>query len=229
MGKTIKRLEIYGDSILRGVTYNGETGRYDLFRKDRFSELSAAGIETANHSRMGATVLRGLDILRRNLKEDAGDTVVLLEYGGNDCDHPWAEVSKDPAGQYCPNVSMEQYVDTYREAIRTVRQRGAFPVIASLVPIDADKYMHWISKNLSYDNILSWLGDVSMLSRWQENYNRTVERLAFETGTPLLDLRGVFLLSHDYKSILSEDGIHPTPQGHALIDGAMTEFVTKLA
>lgn len=229
METKIKRLEIYGDSILRGVTYNAGTGRYDLFRKDRFSELSAAGIETANHSRMGATVLRGLDLLARNLKEDASDTLVLLEYGGNDCDHPWAEVSKNPAGRYHPNVSMEQYAKTYKEAIRTVRQRGGHPVIASLVPIDADKYLRWISKNLSYENILAWLGDVSMLSRWQENYNRTVEHLAFETGTPLLDLRGVFLLSHDYKSILSEDGVHPTPRGHALIDETLRAFVRKMA
>ncbi len=225
----IKRLEIYGDSILRGVTYSADTGRYDLFSKNRFAELAAAGIETENHSRMGATVVRGLTMLKRNLKESAEGTVVLLEYGGNDCDYTWAEVARDPHGDYLPHVSMDLYADTYREAIRFVRERGAIPVISSLVPIDAEKYMDWITRNLNYENVLSWLGDVSMLSRWQENYNRTVERLAYETHTPLLDLRSLFLLSHDYKSILCADGIHPTAKGHARIDGAVTEFCRALA
>ena len=78
----IKRLEIYGDSILRGVTYEADTGRYGLCRKDRFAELSANGIETKNNSRRGATIERGLQMLRRNLGEDAEGTVVLFEYGG---------------------------------------------------------------------------------------------------------------------------------------------------
>ena len=223
-----KRLEIYGDSILRGVTYSGETGRYDLCRKDRFSELAVAGIETKNNSRMGATIARGLDLLRRNLNEDAAGTVVLLEYGGNDCDYPWAEVSKDPDGSFLPNIPKEQYTEMYREAIRCVRSKGAVPVIASLVPIDAEKYMNWITKNLNYENILRWLGDVSMLSRWQEYYSRTAERLAYETGTPLLDLRSTFLQSHDYKSLLCDDGIHPTRLGHALIDETIGEFCKKI-
>ncbi len=222
--KEAKHLEIYGDSILRGVTYSAENGRYGLCRKDRFSELTEAGIITKNNSRMGATIARGLALLRQNLKESAADTVVLLEYGGNDCDYPWADVSNDPGGAFSPNIPEDRYVDMYKEAIEYTRSRGARPVIASLVPIDAEKYMKWITKNLNYENILRWLGDVSMLSRWQEYYSRTAERLAYETGTPLLDLRSAFLLSHDYKSLLCDDGIHPTERGHALIDKTIGDF-----
>lgn len=224
----IKRLEIYGDSILRGVTYSADTGRYGLCRKDRFSELGESGIETKNNSRMGATIERGLEMLRRNLGEDAEGTVVLFEYGGNDCDYRWAEVSADPSGDFEPNIPEERYAEMYKEAIEYAKSKGARPVIASLVPIDADKYMKWISKNLNYENILSWLGDISMLSRWQEHYSRTAERLAYETGTPLLDLRGAFLLSHDYKSLLCDDGIHPTERGHAMIDCTIGAFCKKM-
>ncbi len=223
----MKKLEIYGDSILRGVTYSAETGRYGLYSKDRFSDLHECGIETKNNSRMGATVDRGLEMLRRNLSEEAAGTVVIFEYGGNDCDYKWAEVSENPDGEFLPNTPEDVYTETYREAIRFTRERGAIPVIASLVPIDAEKYMRWISKNLSYENILRWLGDVSMLSRWQEYYSHKAERLAYETGAPLLDLRSTFLLSHDYKSLLCEDGIHPTARGHAMIDVAIAKFVKK--
>lgn len=78
--------------------------------------------------------------------------------------------------------------------------------------------MRWISRAGSRESILSWLGDTSMLSRWQESYNTAVERLAVLTGTPILDLRRDFLLSHEYKSLMSYDGIHPTDRGHDLIE-----------
>ncbi|MBQ8746255.1 MAG: SGNH/GDSL hydrolase family protein [Clostridia bacterium] len=224
----MKKLEIYGDSILRGVTYSAETGRYELYSRDRFADLRESGIETENNSRMGATIDRGLTMLKRKLGEDADGTVVVFEYGGNDCDYKWADVSENPDGDFLPNTPEDVYTETYREAISYARSCGATPVIASLVPIDAEKYMRWISRNLSYENILRWLGDVSMLSRWQEYYSRTAERLAYETGAPLLDLRSTFLLSHDYKSLLCDDGIHPTARGHAMIDAAIAKFVKKI-
>lgn len=220
----MKKLEIYGDSILRGVMYCAESGRYDLCKKNRFETLSQMGIETKNNSRMGATVARGFDLLQRNLREDAADTVVVLEYGGNDCDYHWADVSADPCGAFEPNTPEAQYIATYQSMIEYVRARGATPVIASLVPIDADKYMKWISRDLNYQNILHWLGDTSMLSRWQEYYSRLAERIAYRFHCPLLDLRSAFLMTHDYKSMLCEDGIHPTRQGHALIDRTIQEF-----
>lgn len=220
----MKKLEIYGDSILRGVMYCAESGRYDLCTKNRFASLTQMGVEIKNNSRMGATVARGFELLRRNLQKGAEGSVVLLEYGGNDCDYHWADVSADPCGSFEPNTPEEQFVSTYRDMIDYVREAGATPVIASLVPIDADKYMNWISRDLNYQNILHWLGDTSMLSRWQEYYNHLAEKIAYQCHCPLLDLRSAFLLTHDYKSMLCEDGIHPTRQGHALIDRKIQEF-----
>jgi hypothetical protein len=50
------------------------------------------------------------------------------------------------------------------------------------------------------------------------------EQLAYETGCALLDLRTAFLITHNYKEMLCEDGIHPTQRGHALIDSALEQF-----
>ena len=222
----MKKLEIYGDSILRGVMYCAESGRYDLCKKNRFASLAEVGIEAKNNSRMGATIRRGFDLLRRNLTEESAGSVVVFEYGGNDCDFTWADVSANPEGSFQPNTPQEEYEQTYRDMIAYTRKMGATPVVASLVPIDADKYMNWITRNLNYQNILHWLGDISMLSRWQEHYSRMAERLAYETGCRLLDLRSAFLLTHNYKSMICEDGIHPTQLGHELIDRTLRDFCT---
>ena len=220
----MKKLEIYGDSILRGVMYCPETGRYDLCRKNRFAPLAEYGIEAKNNARMGATIDRGFELLKRNLASGAEDTLVLLEFGGNDCDFHWADVSANPDGEFQPNTPMDRFTRTYGEMIRFVREKGGTPVIASLVPIDAEKYMNWITRNLNYQNILRWLGDVSMLSRWQEYYSHLAERLAYEHHCPLLDLRRSFLLTHDYRDMICEDGIHPTLRGHELIDRELFAF-----
>jgi len=72
--------------------------------------------------------------------------------------------------------------------------------------------------------ILSWLGDINLLYRWHENYSRTVERIAAETGCALIDVRSAFLTRHDYKSLLCFDGIHPTEAGYGIIDSVFKSY-----
>ena len=51
----MKRLLIFGDSIMRGVYYSAEEGRHKIF-SERFNCLKERGFEVINSSRMGATV-----------------------------------------------------------------------------------------------------------------------------------------------------------------------------
>ena len=45
-------------------------------------------------------------------------------------------------------------------------------------------------------------------------------------GCTLIDIRSPFLLSHNYANRLSGDGIHPTVEGHRVIDDLITQSVT---
>ncbi len=220
----MKRILIFGDSIMRGVYYSKEAGRHKLYG-DRFKDLIDRGYEVKNCSIMGATVNTGRDLLSKRLTDPASDTTVLLEYGGNDCDHKWAEISANPSGNYQPNTPFDLFVKTYGECIEYALEKGAKVQLCNLVPLDADKYIRWISRNLNSQNILTWLGDTSMLYRWHEFYNRTAEQIASRYGVGLIDIRSPFLLSHQYTGLLSDDGIHPTVEGHRVIDRLITEAV----
>jgi len=213
----MKQIYIFGDSILKGVTYSEEAGRHKLL-PGRFTTLSDMGYEVKNCSIMGATVEEGITQLRRKLAEPASDTTVLLEYGGNDCDYRWADISSDPEAHHLPKTPLDAFTRRYGELVSFAREKGAAVYICNLVPLDAEKYMHWISRGLSYDRILGWLGDSSMLYRWHEFYSRTTEKLAEALSCPLIDLRMPFLMSHRYRDLLSGDGIHPTAEGHRLIE-----------
>ena len=213
----MKQIYIFGDSILKGVTYSEEAGRHKLL-PGHFAALSDMGYTVKNCSIMGATVEEGIAQLQKRLAEPAEQTTVLLEYGGNDCDYRWADISADPEAHHLPKTPLDAFTRRYGELVSCAREKGASVYICNLVPLDAEKYMQWISRGLSYDRILGWLGDSSMLYRWHEFYSRTTEKLAEALSCPLIDLRMPFLMSHRYRDLLSGDGIHPTAEGHRLIE-----------
>lgn len=215
-----QRIEIFGDSILKGVIYQSEIGRYKLFGGTLESRMSDAGITLRRNCRMGSTIDGGLERLSRRLQTegDLAGATVLLEFGGNDSDHDWKSVSDDPDGEHFPKLSIERFADAYSEAVDMIRAHGGEAAAATLIPIDAEKYLDFISRGLSRENILRWLGDVSMLYRWHEEYNRTVEAIAEKKECPVVDLRSTFLLSHRFSSLICDDGIHPTAAGHKLIE-----------
>ena len=223
----LRPLYIFGDSIIKGVMH--ADAKYHLCDDHDFASLSAAGFEAHNHAKMGATVRTGLDILQRKLPACADGSVVLLSFGGNDCDYDWEQVSSAPDGTHCPHLLPEEFLSGYQQLISAARERGAAVAVASIVPIDAQRYMHTISQNRSGENILKWLGDVYRLYRWQESYNALACTLARSLGCPVLDLRLPFLQSARFPSLMSDDGIHPSPEGHALLHRTLAEALSSLS
>ena len=86
----MKKLLIYGDSILRGITYSEEAKKHKLCTGYKLPTLAALGYDVINHSRMGATVDRGLDMFEYTIAECDKDSTVIFDFGGNDCDFDWA-------------------------------------------------------------------------------------------------------------------------------------------
>ena len=79
----MKNLKIFGDSIIKGVTYNGQS--YHLCQEHDFDTLRAQGVTVENNAKMGATIDAGLKQLDRKLGTCDGDTTVLFCFGDNDC------------------------------------------------------------------------------------------------------------------------------------------------
>lgn len=220
----MSKLLIFGDSILKGVTFSEEMGRYKICKPD-YTVLENNGYEVTNLSKMGATIDYGEKVLKEELAEYDEDSVVILEYGGNDCDHPWRDISDAPEDAHGPVVTHEEFEQRYKGCVEYAKSKGAKVFISNLVPLDSDKYMDWISRGLNYDVILNWLGDKSMLYRWHESYSRITEKIAKLLGIQLIDLRGAFLTNHKFARLIGKDGIHPTEDGHRLICNTLTDAV----
>ena len=151
--------------------------------------------------------------------------VVVLEYGGNDCDFDWADVAAHPDDEHQPHTPINDFVACYREMIDMLMQRGIRPILMSLPPLDASRYFDWITKGgLNRENILHWLGDVQRIYRFHERYSIAITNLARQLNCRYVDVREAFLAVPRCGDLLCADGIHPNEKGHRVMQEAFAGF-----
>lgn len=221
-------IQMWADSLGKGVVYDDIRKRYVIL-KDRCAVTlqEALGIPIVNHSRMGMTVVDGYQEFLQN--GEAGDSIAVIAYGGNDCDLPWKDVAENPGRVYEGFTPIERFCDTLELFVKKARARGMKPLLVTPVPLEAQRYFDWVTSNLSKEVIMRFLGDVSNIYRWQERYSIAVRKVAEATRTTLFDMRDAFLADRNYPALMCTDGIHPNADGHALITRSVLLGRARLA
>ncbi len=213
-------ISIWGDSIMRGVVFDPVKKKYSFLR-DSAAELFSKKfrVTIVNHSRFGCTAARAYPPLIKSLDSDGASGPVLLEFGGNDCDYNWKEVSSDPRKQHQPNTPAGKFEEILRGMISAVRAAGGRPVTMSLPPIHAERYFEFISllPGVIPARIMEFLGEKQVIYRRQELYSALVGRIASDMNVPFVDVRTAFLERDNLGDHLCLDGIHPNETGQALI------------
>ena len=220
-----KTITVFGDSISKGVVYDGAKKKYSLRKNHGYALLNEHGFIVQNYAKMGATVNKGLEIMQSRLKSAEKSDIMILEFGGNDCDFHWAEIAADPNGEHLPKTPVNDFEATYSKMIELARKNAKKVYVMNLMPIDADKYFEFISNFGSPDNILKWLGDKYILYRYNEWYSRTVEKIAQKHNVELIDARSEYLHRQDFKSLYCDDGIHPSQKGYEILDNKLLEVL----
>jgi len=220
---------VSGDSISRGVIYDELKGKYTVCA-NCFVALVQKRLKgiVYNASRFGNTLTRGIGRLGKDLDKDHPD-IVLIEYGGNDCDFAWAEVAAHPELAHEPQTDLALFEDTLTDTIATLKGRDIVPVLMTLPPLNADSYIRWVSKQdpLIESSIMKWLGSVTKIYWWQERYSSAIIGVAEKTKTRWIDIRGAFLRRPDFTTLICRDGIHPNEQGHELIAKSIVEYISS--
>ena len=225
-----KRVEVFGDSILKGIQLNNDNTRYHVDNNiDVVTMERKHALDIKNFSKFGCTVTKGLALIEKRLKNDkSGCDAIVMNFGGNDCDFDWKAISDSPEDEHQPNTPLDVFTDTYRKIILLIKEKGIRPIVTTLPPLDAQRFFHWFCKGLNMENILKWLGGVESIYRWQENYSRTVENIARETGALLVDLRGGFLKHRRLHHLLCYDGAHPNTEGQRVITQEFLDFIERV-
>ena len=227
--KNIRKIEVFGDSIFKGIQINPLNKRYHVNNTIDVEMLSETfSLSIVNRAKLGCTVTKGAVLLEKYLAEAPDCSAILMDFGGNDCDFNWKSISENPEAAHEPHTPLHTFVEVYTDMIEKIKAKGIRPVITTLPPLEPQRYFDWFCKGLNRENILRWLGDVNAIYRYQELYSRTVEEIARNSGAMLVDLRGAFLREKYMGRFLCEDGIHPNTEGQRLITQELKRFCTEV-
>lgn len=212
----LRGLSIWGDSIAKGVVFDEQRGRYAVCRDNCVSRLSRdAGVDVENFSVMGNTTEQGLKRMEGQPLKPGN--LAVIEFGGNDCDLDWAAACEHPEVEQRGRVPLEAFGENLRAMVRRVRDGGMIPALVTPPPLVAQRYFDWVSRKLDKARILSYLGDVEHIYRWQERYALMIRRVAARENAMLLDVRDWFLSQARFTDLMCVDGIHPNARGHELL------------
>ena len=214
---------LYGDSLLK-ATVPDEAFRYHFHA----SELLAGHPEVVSRAMMGATVRKGRQLVERDTNRGLDARYALVGYGGNDSDFDWRAVSDDPAGEHKPKTELPEFRRLLTETVELLRCAGVQPLLMTLPPIDAQRYLDFICRRgLDRHKILQWLGDCQMIYRYQELYSDGVAQLAMAEGLPLIGVRQAFLADRGCSRMIAADGIHLTMEGYRRLYGTIGSWMKK--
>lgn len=228
---TAKRsIAILGDSIPRGVVLS-EKKRYVFSKEGFISNLTQKLCANVfDFSKFGSTTQHGKQLLSTKMS-DVNPDIVLIEYGGNDCDYNWDEVAEAPEQVHLPNLSPETFGQNIRHMVDSVKRAGKTPVLVNLPPLDPQRYFNWFGKGDAErkSSILKWLLRVENIYWWHERYSYTVDKIASVTGSHIINIRKAFLEKPDYRAYICDDGIHPNSEGQSLIEQLFLRYIEKHA
>ena len=216
------RIAALGDSITKGVVLNDQN-RYSAAEQSFLDIISnELDLRIDNYGKFGCTVGYGNSVIERHATDIAESDYTFIEYGGNDCDFDWIKIAQDPHGEHKARTPLEEFTEELSSLVAKIRELGSVPVLITLPPILSDTYFSFFSRSMSDEqknNIKEWLGgDIGIISRWHESYNRALFQVANQTRTQIIDITTPFdTFRGDLASLYCADGIHPNARGHKLM------------
>ena len=117
--KLVQSIGVWGDSVMKGVVYDENKSKYTLLSENGADKASRKlGLRLFNRSRMGCTVTKGLQLLKKDLQRpEAACDAALIEFGGNDCDYDWAQVAAHPEQDHQPKTPLPLFIAQLRDMI----------------------------------------------------------------------------------------------------------------
>jgi lysophospholipase L1-like esterase len=222
-----KNITIWGDSILKGVILDDKDGKYKVMKNNSINSFAEiTGCTVKNNAYFGMTSTKALNRIKASVDKQlfGKDDIVIIEYGGNDCDFNWSEIANEPYSSHHPKTSITGFKNSLQNIIDTFKEKGVTPILMNLPPLEPERYFNWVSRGLNKESILNWLGDVAKIYRWQEAYSSAAEWVARQSNCKIINVRESFLISNNYSSQFCTDGIHPNEMGHKRILESLLEF-----
>ncbi len=224
---TIKNICVLGDSIMKGIAFDKAKQKYYTVSTTALDILSQdTSLNVKNLSKFGCTTEKALKNLGCKLKKDFKADAVIIELGGNDCDHLWDEISQNPNGVHHAKIKIEDFCRNLKNIIKMLNKHRIKAILMNLPPIDSERYFNWISAPAGVDstNVMAWLKDKNVIYRNQERYSSAICKIALECSVQLIDIRNEFLSLKNLNDYLCIDGIHLNEKGQQILGNSLVEY-----
>ena len=130
----MENFSIFGDSIFKG-SVNDRLGLEEV--------AGRAGLTLKNFSKFGCTITKAFNYVQRMFTRIDSD-IVLMNFGGNDCNFDWKAISENPSDVHLPNTGLDEFVETYNRMIDFVLEKRSLPVVANLLPVQEKTYIDYV-------------------------------------------------------------------------------------
>lgn len=226
-----KKILIVGDSLSKGVVYDDVKNKYVIIDDCFFNLLSnTVNADMVNASHFGSTVTDGKKNLEAKMKKHNPD-IVVIEFGGNDCDFYWDEIADNPVFNHMPKTPLDKFESQINSMVDYIEKNGKKAVLTTLPPLYADNYFNWFTGKDEQKGIkiLKWLKDIWRIYWWHERYSSCISAIANKRNVYCIDIRNAFLKAHEFRQYICKDGIHPNRAGHHLIFDTVIGFIKENA
>lgn len=220
MENGIKKIAVFGDSILKGAVTGINSGHlFDVVEENSLVIAQKKfNFELQNYSVFGNTIIKGQRklnaILGRSEKFDLG----IIEFGGNDCDYDWGKIIENPNEQHSQKVPLKDFLSILKEMVLTLRNNQITPLIMTMPPLVNDFWFNHLCKNYEKEKILTFVkNNENKFYQNHEIYNLSLIEFAVKNKIQFVDMRREFLLQSDNRDFMCLDGIHPNQKGYELM------------
>lgn len=220
MENQIKKISVYGDSILKGAVTGTSSGHlFDIIDNDSLKLAGKTlGIEISNQSVFGSTIVKTQKRLNRDIERETAGELAIIESGGNDCDYDWTYICENNLTDYGPRVPLSDFIRITDEMVKSCRAEKITPLVMTMPALVPDRWFNHICKNHGAEKIKAFVKNIpDVLYRNHEMYNLHLLKYCYEHNAQFVDMRLAFLEHSNYRDLMCLDGIHPNEDGHAFM------------
>lgn len=218
----MKKIQIVGDSLLKGVIYDETLKKHVLLKENGIAKLIDEGFNIRNDAKFGLTIKKAQKIIEgSNLDSDS----IILEVGGNDCDFNWDEVSLNPYLNHQAKTPIDVFEQSLIDLVTFIMSNNIKPILVSIPPLDDRLFFDFICQNRNKENILAFLGEVNQIYKHQKSYNEVISRVAKTYNLTYIPLREIIESSNSYQDMYCLDGMHLNKEGQNIIYKTILKYI----
>lgn len=227
----MKTIYIFGDSLLRAVMPDAQ-GLYHSTGSIGFDELEKKyQVVIKNYAMPTFTVKQGWAWMQKNMEAaEITPDLVILEFGGNDCDYRWRELrDSDIRPDNVHRTPIDEFAATYREMLDYLADKGIETAITICPQFPAEVYLnHLMQSGIPEQLIKSYVKSPDALVQDYKEYKKVTLALAEERHLAVINMEKTFAFLPNLEDYYSADGLHPNEKGYRLIHDTFAQFFDKL-